>query len=205
MMRWGLGYGTTKDGAARRGRARAGWLTTCALTCLLLALAGCGSQVQGSATPTRTPTAGAHGTPTATTTAAPSVTAGPTPVAITDLNTFRSKLAGAVGSGHWSQVLPLLSPGFSFQGPHSGAHLLMPYSGQYLQTSYQNGAPWGLGSDYELSSHSCYWTALPQSQVVGFDGNNGHYLLFGIERWQGYWVAAWAFDDPEDTYCITGD
>jgi hypothetical protein len=172
---------------------------------LLLVMAGCAAQASGAPTPTHTKTVVAHTTPTNTPTAAPTVAPAPTPVAITDLNAFRQRLAGALRSGHWSQVAPLLSPGFSFQGPHSGSHLLMPYSGQYMNTAYQNGSPWGLGSDYELSTHSCYWAAFPQAQVIGFDGNNGHYLLVGIEKWQGYWVAAWGYDDPEDTYCITGD
>jgi hypothetical protein len=124
-------------------------------------------------------------------------------VAIADLGTFRQKLAAAFTSGKWLSVQPLLSPNFSFQPPFQTAqklgssHLFPPDSLTNLKTSLAAGNPWSPGSDYDLSNHVCYTGNTALSQVVGFDGNNGHYIMFGVERWQGYWVTAWGFEDSE--------
>jgi hypothetical protein len=82
----------------------------------------------------------------------------------------------------------------------------MPVAAIHLQTSFAGGNPWSQGADYFLSIHSCYVGSLPLSQAIGFVGNNGHYLLFGIEHPAGqtYWAATWAFEDPQGPYdgCI---
>ncbi len=191
-----------RDHAARRGR----WLVTLAAgTLVVLVLAGCGSpsSAQSQQTPTATKAAT---TPTATLPPTPTLTPGPTPVIIGDLGAFRQRVAGAITSGQWTRVQPLLSPSFSLQSPGIGAHMLMPDSANQLQKSVHNGNPWGQGSDYELSIHLCYAASTPVSQLIGFDGNDGHYLLIGIGHplGQSYWTIAWAFEDPVGTagYCI---
>lgn len=187
-------------GMGRMGRMRRqGWrgqwarraaFVTAALLMLALVLGGCAGATAGSQAPAATDTPPA-GTP------APTATVGPTPVAITDLNTFRVKLAGAFQSSTWAHVAPLLSPAFSFQGLDSGgARLEMPDSATDLRSLYTSGGPWTQSAEYEVAIHACYAGNTPPGQQMGFDGGSGNFILVGIERWQGYWVVAWAFQDP---------
>jgi hypothetical protein len=172
----------------------------------LLALAGCAAQGHAQPTATLASTAtvsAATATPTMATTPTPQ------PVQITDLNAFRQQLANAVTSGQLSKVQPLLSPTFSFQAQTSGSHLLMPDAATHLGTSLQQGNPWSVGDSYYLSIHSCYAGDTPLQQVIGFIGNNNHYILLGIAQpdGQAYWQVAWGFEDPQGPYdgCITGE
>jgi hypothetical protein len=175
------------------------WLLLIALAGALAMLAGC--TLSSTASVANTPTASSS--PTATPTLGPTATPAPTPVIITDLGTFRQKFNAAFTSGKWASVQPLLSPNFSFEPPFQTAqktgssHLLPPDSLTNLKTSLQGGNPWSPGSDNDLNNHTCYTGNTPINQVIGFDGNNGHYIMFGIERWQGYWVVAWGFEDTE--------
>jgi hypothetical protein len=181
--------------ALSTGRRR--WAMALALG-VVAVLAGCGSP--GNARVTQTPSA-TRPAATFTATAAPSPTATPaaTPVIITDLNAFRQKVASAVLHNQWAQLQPLLATNdtFSYQSPTSIAH---SYDAeQRLQASLQAGSPWSAGSDYMLSIHMCYAGNTPQPQVIGFQGNNGEYLMFGIEHpspAQSYWVVMWGFEDP---------
>ncbi|HLJ81573.1 MAG TPA: hypothetical protein VKT52_08815 [Ktedonobacterales bacterium] len=189
-----------EETGAARGLARehARHMFVAALTAALLALtlvgcAGIGANTQPITAPTATEAASTSlaGTPAATT------TIGPTPVQITDLNTFRAKLADAFQSNTWAKVAPLLSPAFSFQGLNSGgASLEMPDSASDLQNLYTGGGPWSQSAQYEVNIHYCYAGSTPTGQQMGFDGGSGNFILAGIERWQGYWVIAWAFQDP---------
>jgi hypothetical protein len=119
------------------------------------------------------------------------------PIAITDLAAFRQRLADAFTSNAWANVSPLLSPGFSYQGTNSGgARLVMPDSATDLQGVYANGGPWGQSAQYEVDIHSCFAGDTPSGQQIGFDGGGGSFMLLGMDRYQGYWVVAWAFQDP---------
>jgi hypothetical protein len=181
-------------GLAALGR----WIIPVALACVVVITVGCAASpppVSNAHTPTAVPS------PTAT--IAPTATPVPTPVVITDLGAFRQKFGTAFTSGKWTDVQALLSPNFSFQPPFQTAqklgssHMFPPESLTNLKTSLAGGNPWSPGSDYDLSNHTCYTGNTPLSQVIGFDGNNGHYIMFGIEAWQGYWVATWGFEDSE--------
>ena len=161
-------------------------------------LAGCGSPGTGHVTQTPSTTRPVA-TVTATTAPSPTATVAATPVIITDLNAFRQKVSAAVLHNQWGQLQPLLATNdtFSYQSPTSIAH---SYDAeQRLQASLRAGNPWSAGSDYMLSIHMCYAGNTPQSQVIGFQGNNGEYLMFGIEHpspTQSYWVVTWGFEDP---------
>ncbi|HKT37800.1 MAG TPA: hypothetical protein VJR48_05470 [Ktedonobacterales bacterium] len=156
-------------------------------------LAGCGG---GQAQQPGAPLAASTTTMTTGATTTPSGPPAPTPVAITDLTTFRQKLAAAVSSNNWAQVAPLLSPDFSFQGPTSGgARLIMPGAGQDFKGYYKGAGGWSQAADWEVSVHYCFAGNLPANQQMGFDAGDGVFMLAGIEKWQGYWVLAWAFID----------
>ena len=179
------------------GRWRGSWLALAALTLALL-LSACGSAKANQA-PTHGATAGAT-TPasaTATATARPAGPPTPTPIAIADLDAFRQRLSDAFTSNTWSNVAPLLSPQFSYQGTNSGgARLVMPDSAQDLQDVYANGGPWSQSAQYEVDIHSCFAGDTPSGQQIGFDGGGGSFLLIGMDKYQGYWAVAWAFQDP---------
>ena len=161
---------------------------------ILVMLAGCAGAQAGSqpaSSPATTITVPLAGTPS------PSPTIGPTPVQITDLATFRARLVSAFQSNTWAKVVPLLSPAFSFQGLNSGgASLVMPDSAHDLHDLYASGGPWTQSSQYEVNIHFCYASGTPVNQQMGFDGGSGSFILIGIGHWQGYWVIAWAFQDP---------
>jgi hypothetical protein len=194
-MRWGRDGVAGELAGKSRGYSRSRWVATL-LIMGALQLAACASTT--TAQVTKTATNGAN--PTAVTTATVAPTAVPTVVPITDLGTFRSKFAAAVTSKDWASVQALLSPSFSFEAPKSGSHLLMPQSAQLLQASYQDGAPW---FTYQAipNSQLCYAGPTPLDQVISFGGDNGHFLMVGLNRWNGtdgYWVAAWAFENPQN-------
>src|SRR5579871_1479516 len=179
--------------AAHRRRWRA--LAVCLALLVVLAFAGCagGQSGDGSGTP---PSTASHGaTPGA---GAQSATpAGPGYVQITDLNAFRQQLSSAFSSNTWSKLLPFLSPAFSFQGLNSGGNrMVMPDSAVDFSQLYKSGGPWSQSSQYEVNIHYCYAGNTPANQQMGFDGGGGSFILVGIERWQGVWLIAWAFQDP---------
>jgi hypothetical protein len=177
------------------GGRRFRWIALAAAL-LALALSSCAgapasSQLPPAPTATRAVGTAPSGTPT------PTATIGPTPVAITDLNAFRARLASAFQSNTWGKLAPLLSPAFSFQGLNSGGSSLeMPDSAHDLHDLYASGGPWSQSAQYEVTNHYCYGGGTPTSQQMGFDGGSGNFILVGIARWQGYWVVAWAFQDP---------
>lgn len=183
-----MGWTTTR----KRGRRCSG--LPCALfgvLVVLLALAGCASG--NGAT-------GAHATPTAspTTPAAPVATATPglPAVQITDLGEFRQRLSAAVTSGSWDRVAPLLSPAFSFQGESTGGgKLVMPGAATEFAAFYTGNAPWAPQDQGSIGVYRCFSGTTPPQQLIAFKGGNGWMALIGIERWQGYWVVAWAFQN----------
>ncbi|HKV83104.1 MAG TPA: hypothetical protein VJN88_01015 [Ktedonobacterales bacterium] len=178
----------------RMGLRRGPWLTFGVLALALL-LSACGGAKASAAPTTSASTATTRPAPTAT--VRPSGTPTATPIAITDLATFRQKIADAFTSNTWSSVAPLLSPGFSYQGTNSGgARLVMPDSATDLQGVYANGGPWSQSAQYEVDIHSCFAGGAPTDQQIGFDGGGGSFMLLGMDRYQGYWVVAWAFQDP---------
>jgi hypothetical protein len=180
------------------------WLPAIALMFVML-LAGCGPSA--GAQVTQTPSANKPTTsPSVLSTPSPTATPGPTPVVISDLGAFRKQFVAAFTSGQWARVQPMLSADFNFQSPSSVPHT---YDAQQrLQTSLQNGKPWSQ-DDNAVGSHSCYAGSTPLAQIVGFDGNNGHFLMVGIAHASGqsYWVATWAFEDPQGPWdgCISGE
>ena len=183
-------------GQARRASRRGRWpaaLVACAALALLLA--GCSTLRAGQqAAPAATQTATSSG-PTATprSTAPPS----PTAVQITDLGAFRQKLSTSYTSNHWENVNPLLSPNFSFQGTDSGgAQLVMPASAHDLNQLFTSEGAWTQAPAWQVANHKCFAGTTPFAQQLGFDGDGGSFVLLGVERWQGYWVIAWAFQDP---------
>jgi hypothetical protein len=194
-MRWGQDGNVGEVAGKSAGLSRSRWLVAL-LIVGAVQLAACASTP--AAHVTKTATTGGSATATATATAGP--TAVPTVIAISDLGTFRSKFAAAVTSKDWASVQALLSPNFSFEAPKSGSHLLMPQSAQLLQDSYKAGNPW---FTYQAipNSQLCYAGPTPLEQVISFGGDNGHFLMVGLSRWNGtggYWVAAWAFENPQN-------
>jgi len=126
----------------------------------------------------------------------PTYTPAPTPLAITDLGQFRTRLSSGMTSGKWAQVAPLLSPAFSFQGLNGGSgRLELPASAQDFQKLYNSTGSWGQSQD-PVNFLFCAAGSTPKSQQMGFVGGDGSWVLVGMARWQGYWVAAWAFQDP---------
>jgi hypothetical protein len=163
----------------------------------LLALAACSPSQPGQSSATQPPAS----TAVATGTAHPAGTPSPTPIAITDLNTFRQKLSTAFSTNTWSNVAPLLSPNFSFAGTDTNAsQLVMPASAHDMQQLYASQGPWTQASQYEVDIHECIAGPTPKEQQIGFDGGGGSFILIGIGRWQSYWVVAWAFQDPLGGY-----
>jgi hypothetical protein len=181
--------------AAARGGVGSRWVLALLLAGALQ-LAAC-STTQ-TALVTKSPTASASPTASVTATAVP--TPVPTVVAIQDLGTFRAQFAAAITSKDWASVQALLSPNFSFQGLKSGSHLLMPVSAELLQASYEAGNPWFTYQSIPFSQ-LCYAGPTPLDQVISFGGDNGHFLMVGLTRWNGssgYWVAGWAYENPQN-------
>lgn len=166
---------------------------------LLLALAACAPSQLGQTPPAATQTPAS--TAIATGTARPAGTPSPTPLAITDLNTFRQKLSTSFSTNTWSNVAPLLSPNFSFAGTDTSASgLVMPTSAHDMQQLYTTQGPWSQSSQYEVDIRDCIAGPTPKEQQIGFDGGGGSFILIGIGRWQSYWVVAWAYQDPLGGY-----
>lgn len=183
-----MGQATAKTRGRRRGgmpRALLGVLS------LVLAVAGCAGG-NGST--------GTHAAPilSPTTTPVPVATATPTlpAVQISDLGEFRQQLTAAVTSGTWERVAPLLSPAFSFQGESTGGgKLVMPGAATEFAAFYSGNAPWRPQDQASIGAYRCFAGSTPAQQLMAFKGGNGWMALLGIERWQGYWVVAWAFQD----------
>ncbi|HEX9412697.1 MAG TPA: hypothetical protein VF916_04280 [Ktedonobacterales bacterium] len=200
-MWWSRLGGDIVDSRRTRGAGASRWLVALALACAAL-LVGCGGPATAHRPNTQTPsppTALASPSVVASPTAIPTAAA-PTPVAIQDLGAFRQKLTDAVTGKDWAGVQALLSPDFSFQAPKAGSHLLMPDAAQYLQASFQAGVPWDQYPSIPFTQ-LCYAGPTPLAQVISFNGNNGHFLMIGVTRWNGtdgYWVAAWAFENPQN-------
>lgn len=174
-----------------RGRLRLRPLVV-AMPLLVILLAGCADAGTGTAS---TGLVAASATPVATTT--PSSLPSVTPIIITDLSAFRQQLTAALGSGSWERRAPLLSPQLTFQRPSAGgAKIEMPAAAQDLKTVITGNTPWRQAAQREVDIHSCYAGTTPKSQQMGFDGGTGIFLLVGIGQWRGYWVVAWAFEDP---------
>jgi hypothetical protein len=187
---------------ARRRRGLACAVVVCAA---LLALAGCASASAGSTggiTPQVSAT-GQHGGAQTTTSTPQSTTvpSGPAYVQIANLSNFRQQLSMAFAKNNWSGVAQFLSPAFSFQGLDSGGNqMIMPDSEIDFSRLYKSGGPWTPAAQYEVEIHFCDAGNTPINQQIGFDGNRGSFILVGIERWQGVWLVAWAFQDPNGGY-----
>jgi hypothetical protein len=190
---------------ARRANARQAGstrlpMTPLALAALLLLLAACSSAgTKVSATAATSPTA----TRAAQATATPAATV----VAIADLNTFRTTLAAAFMGGAWPQVAALMSPAFTFEGTGTGGtQLVMPTAGSEFNTLYTSNLSWSQQDASRLSLYRCFAGSTPDAQLMLFRGKaaNNVLAMVGIQRWQGYWVLAWAFQDTADSsgYCL---
>ena len=117
---------------------------------------------------------------------------------VTNLSSFRHQLSAAFSKNNWSVVSRFLSPEFSFQGVNSGGNrMLMPDSEIDLAYTLQSQGPLvtvitASGRDSLLRcgfyTHS---TSKWVSTAVG-----GSFILVGIDRWQGFWLVFWAFQDP---------
>jgi len=118
-------------------------------------------------------------------------------VQMTDLGGFRNQLSAAFSSDNWSKVTPFLSPEFSFQGVNSGGNrMLMPDSEIDLSMLYKSQGHWSQSSEHQVAIHFCDAGSTPLNQQMGFDGGGGSFILVGIDRWQGFWLVFWAFQDP---------
>jgi hypothetical protein len=74
--------------------------------------------------------------------------------------------------------------------------MIMPDSVIDFSRLYKSQGPWAQSAQYEVAIHFCDAGTTPVNQQMGFDGNGGSFILVGIERWQGVWLVAWAFQDP---------
>ncbi len=188
-------------GGMRSGRAGARlhastWLTVSSLAlATLLLLSACSSAgTQGRATPATSPTA----TQTAQATSTPAATV----VAITDLTTFRTTLAAAFTGGAWPRVAVLMSPAFTFEGTGTGgAQIVMPAAGAGFNTLYNSNLSWSQQGASGLSLYRCFAGNTPDAQLMLFRGKavNNVLAMVGIQRWQGYWVLAWVFQNTADS------
>jgi hypothetical protein len=162
------------------------------LLVLLPALAGCANESSGYL-----PTSGASPGITQQGTGTATATPGNSFVEVTDLAGFRNQLAAAYSSNNWSRVSPFLSPEFSFQGANSGGNrMLMPDSAIDLSMLYKSQGSWSQASEHQVAIHFCDAGSTPLDQQMGFDGGGGSFILVGIDRWQGFWLVFWAFQDP---------
>jgi hypothetical protein len=160
----------------------------------LLLLAACSAPtVKTSATAAATAATATH-TPLATSTPAP------TPVAITNLGAFRSALGSAFTGGKWEQIVPLLSPAFTFQATNvGGTRIVMPQSLEQFKQAYAGGGGWSVPDGSWDDPAQVLWCdsgSTPANQLMGYLGHDGSWVLLGLGRWQGYWVLAWAYQDP---------
>jgi hypothetical protein len=164
----------------------------CAAVVLLLALAGCAKDTGGYL-----PTVPASPGTSQQGVGAETATPGDSYLQVSDLVSFRHQLALAFSSNNWSEVSRFLSPQFSFQGANSGGNrMLMPDAEIDLGALYRSQSPWLQSSEHQVTIHFCDAGATPLAQQMGFDGHGGSFVLVGIDRWQGFWLVFWAFQDP---------
>jgi hypothetical protein len=145
--------------------------------------------------------------PTATQTAQATSTSSATVVAITDLTTFRTTLTTAFTGNAWPRVAALMSPAFMFEGANTGgAQIVMPTAGTEFNTLYNANLRWSQQSASSLPLYRCFSGNTPDAQLMLFRGkaDNNVLAMVGIQRWQGYWVLAWVFQDTADSsgYCL---
>lgn len=192
------GMGRTGYGRAHASRRGSFWRVAPLALAALLLLPGCsttGSRV--SFTPVASPTE--------THVLLPTSTPAPTVIAITDLTTFRTSLAAAFAGGKWAPLAALMSPSFTFQGTNTGgAQLVMPDAGAEFNTLYTANLAWSQQDSGLLHLYTCFAGNTPSSQLMLFGGGNDVLVMVGIQRWQGYWVLAWAFQNKRDSsgYCL---
>ena len=143
--------------------------------------------------------------PTTTQVAPSTATPISTVAAITDLNAFRATLTAAFTGGKWAPIAPLLSPAFTFAGASTGgSQLIMPAAATEFNTLYTANLSWTPQSSSLLPLYSCFAGNTPNNQLMLFGGANNVLAMVGIQRWQGYWVLAWAFQNTRDSsgYCL---
>jgi hypothetical protein len=180
------------DRAYARRRKRFNLPVICLMLVLLLALAGCANDSSGYL-----PTIPASPGTSQQGAGAGTATPGSSYVQLTDLSNFRLQLSVAFSSNNWSKVSRYLSPEFSFQGANTGGNsMLMPDSEIDLSALYKSQGPWSLSSQHQVAIHFCDAGSTPLGQQMGFDGGRGSFILVGIDRWQGFWLVFWAFQDP---------
>jgi hypothetical protein len=189
------------SGTSRRSR---GWLR---LSVAPLALAALVLLTACATTSAKVTVTGTVASPTATQMPQASATPTGTVVAITDLDTFRTTLAAAFTGGAWAPVAALMSPAFTFEGAGAGgAQIVMPNAGNELGALYTANVSWTQVDASRLSRYRCFAGNTPNAQLMLFRGKSSSNVLVivGIQRWQGYWVLAWAFQNTADStgYCL---
>lgn len=161
--------------------------------------------------------AGCAGNATGATTAAtrvpqPTDTPARATAQIADLGQFRQRLADAMASRSWDRMAPLISPAFSFQTaldfPDSqlaGRLVLAPDAAPALQKLYTSAGGWSQNGDVQ-GALGCYGGGHPADQLMGFSDGGTGWLLLGFDRWQGYWLVSWAYQDSTgwNGRCLAG-
>jgi hypothetical protein len=184
-------------GYVRRRCGRSSLAALCTVVvALLLAFAGCANAGTGYL-PTVPASQATNQQGTGGSTAQATATSGNSYVEVADLGSFRHQLSLAFSSDNWSEASQFLSPEFSFQGANSGGNrMIMPDSEIDFSALYKSQAHWSQSSGRQVTIHFCDAGITPLDQQMGFDGGGGSFLLVGIDRWQGFWLVFWAFQDP---------
>jgi len=80
----------------------------------------------------------------------------------------------------------------------------MPAAGAKFNTLFTSNLSWSQRETSQLSRYRCFAGSTPDAQLMLFGGSNNVLAMVGIQRWQGYWVLAWAFQDTADSsgYCL---
>lgn len=166
---------------------------------------GCAANATGKTTPP------AH-TASATHAAQPTGTPAPALAQIADFAQFGQQLTDAMTSGSWDRMAPLISPAFSFQtaldfpDPQlAGRLVLAPDAASGLQKLYTSAGGWSLNGDVPQAL-GCYGGGHPANQLLGFSNGGADWLLLGFDRWQGYWLVSWAYQDSTgwNGRCLSG-
>ena len=95
--------------------------------------------------------------------------------------------------GRMSPVIRFIS--VVLPDPFGPTRLVMPGAAAEFEAFFSGNAPWSPVSQRSLGAYQCFAGTTPVQQQMAFKGGNGWLALLGIERWQGYWVVAWAFQD----------
>lgn len=198
-MSEGKAAAVKRAGAASRNVAAA-----CALL-VATQVGGCDANATGKVTPPAHSAAVTHA-------AQPTNMPAPALAQIADLSQFRQQLADAMTSGSWDRMAPLISPAFSFQtaldflDPQlAGRLVLAPDAASGLQTLYTSAGGWSLNGDVARAL-GCYGGGHPADQLLGFSNGGADWLLLGFDRWQGYWLVSWAYQDSTgwNGRCLAG-